>query len=651
MAALLASSGALTAQAAVADGVGGPGGPARVEPIDPQSWVNPEDMTWEDYRAVPGTTWADPSLVPTEQTFRGALVLADYPDQDFVVTRPAGSTVFGNPDALAADVPREDVAEFYEGFLNSPGELNRGHTINEYWMEDSRGRFGVELTGFGPYRLPGQSFEYGIDMQGPEFCPAGYSCDRDLRTDAGAAWRAEVGDQVPEGFDFVFFLSAGQDESSTWQEFGEMMFQNREDVPDEFGPPDPDLPNWSDTRYVDWTSWRAAAGIWPNARAGSSTQAESSGQGVYAHELSHILGIGDNYNNPFADPPIRSYSGLWDMMSRGTFNGPGGTHTRWLIPPTSGSAMGAHHMVRNKLQLGLIDESEVLRVDGGDLAESGLVVAEVTARAAEPTGDAVTGLNVVLPDGDLSPPCDQRTDPLCDGGGYQNYTLEVVDRMGSDSFAPDSGVLLAKTKDEDRAPFIWVIDANPEDIGLVDFYRPDGTPAMVTVGDARQLADALFKAGTGSGSLAEHVDEANRLHFYVLGLRRDEDEVLSYTVAVRSLDGDGPHRRGLSLRPARAAQTEDGIARCSFPLRNTGEAAAEHGGDVYRLSAATGAQGWSVRLPAELAAAAPGETVDVGVIATADRDAARTGEVTLTAVSESDPEQTQTARCRVIRSR
>ena len=52
-----------------------------------------------------------------------------------------------------------------------------------------------------------------------------------------------------------------------------------------------------------------------------------------------------------------------------------------------------------------------------------------------------------------APACNAATDPFCDGGGYDNYTLEVVDRMGSDSFTPDSGVLLAKTKNADAAPF------------------------------------------------------------------------------------------------------------------------------------------------------------------------------------------------------
>ena len=46
--------------------------------------------------------------------------------------------------------------------------------------------------------------------------------------------RANGGAQVPAGFDFIFFLSAGQDESATWQEFGMMKFPTKEDVPDVF---------------------------------------------------------------------------------------------------------------------------------------------------------------------------------------------------------------------------------------------------------------------------------------------------------------------------------------------------------------------------------------------------------------------------------
>lgn len=635
---------------------GRPGDPA---PIDPQNWKNPDHMTWADYTRPPGTNWADPTAKGSRRTFRGALVLLDYPDQPFVVTRPRGSTVFRNPSAEAHDIPRERVARFYRDFLNTPNELNRGHTIHEYWMEDSGGRYGVELTAFGPYRMPGRSHEYGMEFQAGTGCPAGDRCDRNIRTDGRAAWTAAAGQNVPAGFDFVFYLSAGQDESATWQEFGSIKFPVKEAVTDDFGPPDPALPNWAGTRYVEWTSWASAASLWPNAGGGSSTQAESSGQGVYAHEFSHILGIGDNYNNPFGVPPRRAYTGIWEMLSRGSFNGPGGPHSRWLIPPTSGGSMGAQHMLRNKIKLEMVDERNVLRLSREALAESGLVVARVTARAVRPGPDDLSGITVAFGDGDRSPACDIAADPLCDGGGYDDYTVEVVDRMGADSFTPDSGVLLAKTKNADRAPFEWVVDANPRDIGMTDYVLPDGTAVPITIGDYRQLSDALFHAGTGSGSEYEYADRANGLHFYVLDVRRDRRGVLSYTVAVRSLAGAGSRRRGLRLLPAIGTPSGGDLSTCRFPLFNTGgpasaggrhpeDVSAYLGGDVYRLSATVEGRGWTVSLPNGLATADSGGWVPVTVDARRASGGSRLAKVTLTAVSESDPSRTARATCRVV---
>src|SRR3569833_737839 len=104
----------------------------------------------------------------------------------------------------------------------------------------------------------------------------------------------------------------------------------------------------------------------------------------------------------------------------------------------------------------------------------------------------------------------------------------------------------------------------------------------MTVGDYRQLSDALFHAGTDSGSEYEYVDTANRLHFYVLDPHRDSSGVLSYTVAVRSLDGAGPAPRGVAVAPTAAVLPSSGWARCRVPVRNTGSAAT----DVCRISAA-----------------------------------------------------------------
>ena len=625
--------------------------------VDKQEWVNPDDMTWDDFKAPPGTNWSDPSVKGTGRNFNIALVTLDYGDLPFAITQAAGSTIFGNPQPAADKIAREDVPAFYRDLLNTPNDLNEGHTLHEYWMEDSAGKYGVDLTVFGAYRMPKKSFQYGIDdWMNPGSCPANETCNFDIRGDGLDAWRKDVGDEEADSFELVFILSAGQDESGSWQEFGEMKFDHRDDIPEDFGPPASNGTNWGTTRYVPWTSWKSAASIWPNAGGGSSTQAESSGMGVYAHELSHLLDIADNYNNPYGNPLRRSFTGPWSMMSRGSFNGPGGPHTRWQIPCLQGSSMGSLHTIRDKYQLDLMDKAGLLRLDKDALAESGLVVARITARSVV---SDLKGLRVQLGE-DLTPECDIDSDVFCDGGGYNNYDMEVIDRMGADSFQPDFGVMISKTKDEDNMPFQWTIDANPEDLELVDFVRPNGTEAMITLGDYRQLADALFHAGTRSGSEYEYVDEDNGLHFYILSIHRNDEGVLSYTVGVRALAGSGASEFGVELAKGnpiggrKNTPTGDGVW-CSFDLTNTGsyvkggehpDDASEYlGSDIYRLEAEVSGEGWKVEIPNAIVAAGFGKTVSANVAVGAAEDAEDEGVVTLTATSESDPSVKGTAKC------
>ena len=62
--------------------------------------------------------------------------------------------------------------------------------MHEYWMEDSGGRYGVDLTGFGPYQMPGKVHQYAHGrFQGGTACPAGDTCNKNIRTDGRAAWR------------------------------------------------------------------------------------------------------------------------------------------------------------------------------------------------------------------------------------------------------------------------------------------------------------------------------------------------------------------------------------------------------------------------------------------------------------------------------
>ena len=146
----------------------------------------------------------------------------------------------------------------------------------------------------------------------------------------------------------------------------------------------------------------------------------------------------------------------------------------------------------------------------------------------------------------------------------------MVDRVGNDSFAPGHGVLISKSR-EQRTPRVWLIDPNPEDIGMIDFYRPDGTPVPVVRGDPRQLNDATFHAGTRSGSEYEYRDTFNRLHFYVLAKHRDAGGVLSYDVGVRRFDGAGPFTRGVALGgPTKTARRPGFLATVHVPVDEHG---------------------------------------------------------------------------------
>jgi M6 family metalloprotease-like protein len=606
-------------------------------------------MTWNDYHPIPGKNWADPALKPGRQ-IRIALVAIDFPDQPFVVTLPKKSDPFGNPQI--DPIPREKVAQFYADFYNTPGEVNHGRTINGYWMEQSRGQVGVAgIEAFGPYRMPKNLWEYGCNEWGQSNAtPTGVAARGRMEKDCDSIWMKEAGDII-RNYDAVLRIYAGYDETGIWQEFGEMKFRSKEDIPPEWGNPDPAKPRWIKTRYVDWTSWKAGAQQW-----GLSSMRQGENSGTITHEIGHYLfRTGDNNNNPYVQPYRRVGSGTWDMMDRGSFNGPEGPHSRWKVPAVAGASMPAGLMLRQKMNFKFVTPDQVLTLNRHELAKTGLVVATITARAADPLPGTVAGLVVRL-DGeapqDRTPESDPATDPLSPGKpNYNFYSVEVVQRIGYDSFTPDNGVLIALNKDREGNTggpngfncFNWVIDAHPEDIGMTDYLRPgDGTPVMRTPADYRQLNDALFHAGTNSGSRAEWVDPHNRLHFYIVEKHTGNDGILSYTVGIRSLDGSGPQTRGTDLGAPASAEKMEGYRKCLFPLTNAGT-----GWDIYRLSVSIEGEGWTARLPNELAAVEPGKIKEIPVFALHGKSFVREAVITLTAASESDPAKTKTIRYKI----
>src|ERR1044071_5502876 len=140
-------------------------------PIDPQNWSWQDNLGWNDYKALPGPDYSDPTVQPSVKKWKVALVLTDFQGTEFSITKPQGGTIFGSPTAEANSVPRDQVPAFYRDFLNKPQALNHFQTMNRYWMEDSQGKYGVQLDAFGPYRLPGRDYQYFHDYTTNAHCP------------------------------------------------------------------------------------------------------------------------------------------------------------------------------------------------------------------------------------------------------------------------------------------------------------------------------------------------------------------------------------------------------------------------------------------------------------------------------------------------
>jgi hypothetical protein len=336
-----------------------------------------------------------------------------------------------------------------------------------------------------------------------------------------------------------------------------------------------------------------------------------------------------------------------------------------------GAAMPAGLMLRNRMINGFIAKNQVLTLSRKDLAKSGPVVASVTTRAVESLPGTFAGIIVRL-DGaephDRTPADDPATNPLSPGiPDFDFYSLEVIQRIGYDSFCPDNGVLLAKNKDKESRNggpngfncFNWVIDAHPEDINMADYIRPDGNPVMRTVADYRQLNDALFHAGLNSGSQFEWEDDANRLHFYIIDVQKNDDGILSYEIGIRSLDGSGLQKRDFSVTPPSVKKIKGNTGYVFFTVTNTGEPAATDpslhhqntsrwlNSDIYRLSVNCEGTGYSALLLNELFSLEPGETAEVPVYISIDKRAPRKVRINLTVISESDSSLINTSSHRI----
>ena len=176
---------------------------------------------------------------------------------------------------------------------------------------------------------------------------------------------------------------------------------------------------------------------------------------------------------------------------------------------------------------------------------------------------------------------------------------------------------------------MWVIDTHPDDIDLVDFERPDGTDAMVSLGDARQLADALFHAGTGEDVVSEYYDEYNDLYFYFLEKNTDDQGVVSYRVAVRSGEFNGDYDDTPEVTLGAVSEAEPGkVAVQEIQITNKGTKTG-----LYRLSSEN-EKDWEWLLSYEVIEVEPGETVTVPLYVEVPEYRAKANDFSFTVTSE-----------------
>ena len=272
-------------------------------------------------------------------------------------------------------------------------------------------------------------------------------------------------------------------------------------------------------------------------------QGENSG--TITHEIGHLVfRLPDLNNNPYVKPYRRVAAGTWDMMDRGMLQraGRAAQALGGASDPRRGHAgrvdgsQPAGEQVHHPVPAAAVEPGRPgqigARRGGGDGPGRGSASRHFR-RHLRQAGRRRAG----RPDAADDP----ATNPLSPGTpNYGSYTMEVVQRIGYDSFTPDNGVLIAKNKDtlqgQNGGPngfnsYIWVIDAHPEDINVVDYVKPNGEKVMRTIADYRQLNDALFHAGLNSGSSYEWEDTPNRLHFYIVDLKKDKAGILSYILA------------------------------------------------------------------------------------------------------------------------
>ena len=220
-------------------------------------------------------------------------------------------------------IPRAEVAEFYRDFLGKPGPINHGQTINGYWIEQSRGRVGIPRRSTRSGRIGCRrtcSSTGSTSAVRPAAAPGA--------TPATPAWSrtpTPCGRRMPAPASSPSTTSSCGSMPATTS--GRVAGVRRDEVRfggciAGWGNPDTSKPRWVVTRYVPWTSWKAGQMQWGPRRCGK-VRAPDHHPRDRAFRVPHRR----QQQQPVRHTVPAGWIGTWDIMDRGSFNGPG-----WSAP-------------------------------------------------------------------------------------------------------------------------------------------------------------------------------------------------------------------------------------------------------------------------------------------------------------------------------
>ena len=207
--------------------------PRRPQPLDPQNWSFQDNLTWARLQEAARAGLLGPEHPADGQEVEGrARSSPTSRTARSSITQPAGSTIFGTPTATAHSVPREQVAAVLRRLPQQAvgAEQLPDHepVLDGGLLRQVRRRARRRSA---RTRCRCNAYQYFISAYAGTTAEHRTARRRTGRRRATATsaptcarrWAADVGEATDRRRSTTSSApSAGQDQSSTWQEFGEM---------------------------------------------------------------------------------------------------------------------------------------------------------------------------------------------------------------------------------------------------------------------------------------------------------------------------------------------------------------------------------------------------------------------------------------------